>query len=480
MRTIAELVRHPAAQARGLSHDRGRRRGVGVGKGPVLAQSGRRLHPTDPAGHPPDARMVSATRTMEFVVTGSEAEALLLENNLIKLLRPRFNVLLRDDKSFPTSSSGATPNGRSSPNTAARASRTTSISAVRPATAVNRTLYAPQRAFPLRSCSDGVFSTRTRPLPAVPDQGCTAPCVGRIDRTEYGRSSTRCAISWAGGTARSSKPCRSAWTRPRRVWEFETRGRACATYPRPGAHPVAPVDQPAFDRRGGHLRRPRRGRGRSASRCSSRAPARTSAIAPISPPTPSDPTSRPSCRPSSASSTRAPGAAPDPDQPRRRRGRPAGKRLAMTAGPPRWRSATRSAARRRTRSTRRCPTPARHWRGAWPSAARSASCSMAWRAFGLDGPPERIEVYDNSHIQGTPDRRHGRRRPGRFHQEFISKVQHQERGRGRRRFRHDARGAVAALRPGAARGSRAQRGALARLGADRWRPGQLGGRRAAC
>ena len=85
------------------------------------------------------------------------------------------------------------------------------------------------------------------------------------------------------------------------------------------------------------------------------------------------------------------------------------------------------------------------------------------RVFGLDGPPERIEIYDNSHIQGSSaDRRHGGGRARGLHQEFLSQVQHQDRGRGGRRFRHDARGADAPLRPRAEGRSRARARSIGR------------------
>ena len=132
-------------------------------------------------------RMVSATRTMEFSVTGSEAEALLLENNLIKRFRPRFNVLLRDDKSFPyivIRKDNEWP--QLAKHRGVRDPANEYFGPFASATAVNRTLYALQRAFPLRSCSDGVFATRTRPCLQYQIKRCTAPCVGRIDKTEYG------------------------------------------------------------------------------------------------------------------------------------------------------------------------------------------------------------------------------------------------------------------------------------------------------
>jgi excinuclease ABC subunit C len=131
-------------------------------------------------------RMVSATATMEFAVTGSEAEALLLENNLIKRFRPRFNVLLRDDKSFPyIVIRRDTEWPQLAKHRGVREPDNEYFGPFASATAVNRTLYALQRAFPLRSCSDGVFSTRTRPCLQYQIKRCTAPCVGRIEKPEY-------------------------------------------------------------------------------------------------------------------------------------------------------------------------------------------------------------------------------------------------------------------------------------------------------
>jgi len=132
-------------------------------------------------------RMVSGTRTMEFSITGSEAEALLLENNLIKRFRPRFNVLLRDDKSFPyIVIRKDTEWPQLAKHRGVRDPANEYFGPFASATAVNRTLYALQRAFPLRSCSDGVFATRTRPCLQYQIKRCTAPCVGRIDKAEYG------------------------------------------------------------------------------------------------------------------------------------------------------------------------------------------------------------------------------------------------------------------------------------------------------
>src|SRR5450631_3053203 len=142
---------------------------------------------TRPTGHDSRIiRMISGTATMEFVTTKTETEALLLEANLIKRLRPRFNVLLRDDKSFPfiliTSDHWAPQILKH------RGARTRPGQYYGPfanAGAVNRTINALQRAFLLRSCSDAFFEARTRPCLLYQIKRCSAPCTQEIDFAGY-------------------------------------------------------------------------------------------------------------------------------------------------------------------------------------------------------------------------------------------------------------------------------------------------------
>jgi excinuclease ABC subunit C len=142
---------------------------------------------TRPTGHDSRiTRMIAATVTLEFVSTKTETEALLLEANLIKRLRPRFNVLLRDDKSFPyimiTSDHWAPQILK---HRGARTRKGHYYGPFASAGAVNRTLNTLERAFLLRSCSDAFFEARTRPCLLHQIKRCSAPCTGGIDFSGY-------------------------------------------------------------------------------------------------------------------------------------------------------------------------------------------------------------------------------------------------------------------------------------------------------
>lgn len=132
-------------------------------------------------------RMVTLTRSMEIITTHTEAEALLLEANLIKKLKPRYNVVLRDDKSFPhillrTDHQWA----QIKKHRGAHKKDGDYFGPFASVGAVNRTLNTLQKVFLLRSCSDAVFNSRTRPCLLYQIKRCSAPCVGKISVEDYG------------------------------------------------------------------------------------------------------------------------------------------------------------------------------------------------------------------------------------------------------------------------------------------------------
>ena len=131
-------------------------------------------------------RMISQTRSMEIVTTNSEAEALLLEAQLIKRFRPPFNVLLRDDKSFPFILLRADHDfPRIMKHRGARKAKGNYYGPFASAGSVNTTINALQKLFLLRSCTDSFFSRRDRPCLLYQIKRCSAPCVGRIDEAGY-------------------------------------------------------------------------------------------------------------------------------------------------------------------------------------------------------------------------------------------------------------------------------------------------------
>src|SRR5580704_9150439 len=151
------------------------------------------------------ARMVAIAASIEFVTTATETEALLLEANLIKRLRPRFNVLLRDDTSFPyiLISKGERP-AQILKHRGARNREGDYFGPFAAVNAVNRTITALERAFLIRSCSDTVFESRTRPCLLHQIKRCAAPCTGEIAPQDYAEL-VREAKAFLSGKSRAVK-----------------------------------------------------------------------------------------------------------------------------------------------------------------------------------------------------------------------------------------------------------------------------------
>ncbi len=140
-----------------------------------------------PTGHSPRiARMIRETASMMFLTTATETEALLLEQNLIKQLKPKYNVLLRDDKSFPNILVAKDHDfPRIGKHRGAKKQKGAYYGPFASAGAVNRTLNTLQKAFLLRTCTDSDYETRTRPCLLYQIKRCSAPCVGKISREDY-------------------------------------------------------------------------------------------------------------------------------------------------------------------------------------------------------------------------------------------------------------------------------------------------------
>ena len=143
-----------------------------------------------PTGHSARiARMISETSSMMFLTTRTETEALLLEQNLIKQLKPRYNVLLRDDKSFPNilvTTQHRFPQIKK--HRGAKSEKGAYYGPFASAGSVNRTLSQLQRVFMLRNCTDAMFESRTRPCLQYQIKRCSGPCVDRISRDNYAAS----------------------------------------------------------------------------------------------------------------------------------------------------------------------------------------------------------------------------------------------------------------------------------------------------
>ena len=176
-----------------------------------------------PGGHSPRIeRMIRDTSSMMFLTTRTETEALLLEQNLIKQLKPKYNVLLRDDKSFPNilvAKDHAFPQIKK--HRGAKKEKGTYFGPFASAGAVNRTLNQLQKAFLLRNCSDSMFESRTRPCLLYQIKRCSAPCVGLIDKAGYAASVTDAELFLQGRSTRVQEELAAQMTAASEAMEFE-------------------------------------------------------------------------------------------------------------------------------------------------------------------------------------------------------------------------------------------------------------------
>ncbi len=167
-------------------------------------------------------RMVFETRFLEVVTTGSEAEALLLEANLIKRLRPRFNIVLRDDKSYPwLVITEDHPYPQIAKHRGERRKGASYWGPFASVWAVNQTIGALQRVFLLRTCRDTVFDSRTRPCLLFQIKRCSAPCVARIGAAEYAELVREATLFLSGETPSIQKRLAAEMEQAAEHLEFE-------------------------------------------------------------------------------------------------------------------------------------------------------------------------------------------------------------------------------------------------------------------
>ncbi|MDP3197302.1 excinuclease ABC subunit UvrC [Tabrizicola sp.] len=176
-----------------------------------------------PSGHSGRiARMIHETASMMFLTTRTELEALLLEQNLIKQLKPRYNVLLRDDKSFPNILiSSEHPYPQIKKHRGKKSEKGAYFGPFASAGAVNRTLNQLQKVFLLRNCSDSIFDSRTRPCLQYQIKRCSAPCVGKISPEGYATLVADATRFLEGKTTSVQADLAKAMTEASQAMEFE-------------------------------------------------------------------------------------------------------------------------------------------------------------------------------------------------------------------------------------------------------------------
>ncbi|MBY0294533.1 MAG: excinuclease ABC subunit UvrC [Methylobacterium sp.] len=172
------------------------------------------------------ARMIAETASMEFVTTATETEALLLEANLIKQLKPRFNVLMRDDKSLPYILLTAdTEAPQLVKHRGARRRPGHYFGPFASVWAVNRTVNALQRAFLLRSCSDSYYENRTRPCLLFQIKRCSGPCTGEIAPVDYAALADEARAFLSGKSTTVKERLAADMQAAAEAWEFEKAAR---------------------------------------------------------------------------------------------------------------------------------------------------------------------------------------------------------------------------------------------------------------
>ncbi|MFK7754768.1 MAG: excinuclease ABC subunit UvrC [Sedimentitalea sp.] len=167
-------------------------------------------------------RMIRATASMMFLTTRTETEALLLEQNLIKQLKPKYNVLLRDDKSFPNilvAKNHAFPQIKK--HRGAKKEKGTYFGPFASAGAVNRTLNQLQKAFLLRNCTDATFESRTRPCLLYQIKRCSGPCVDYTDQDAYAQAVHDAELFLSGRSTRVQEELAAQMAEASEAMEFE-------------------------------------------------------------------------------------------------------------------------------------------------------------------------------------------------------------------------------------------------------------------
>jgi len=168
------------------------------------------------------ARMIRLTASMMFLTTRTETEALLLEQNLIKQLKPKFNVLLRDDKSFPNILVSKTHDyPQIKKHRGAKKEKGDYYGPFASAGAVNRTLNQLQKVFLLRNCSDAMFESRTRPCLLHQIKRCSAPCTGLISQQDYAATVRDAAQFLQGRTTKIQETLAAQMEEASAAMEFE-------------------------------------------------------------------------------------------------------------------------------------------------------------------------------------------------------------------------------------------------------------------